>query len=43
MVVFRAASLVGKGVTRNVLAFPDSAVAHALWLVSRNLSHPTIS
>lgn len=43
MVVSRAACLVGKGVTHNVLAFPDSAIAHALWLASRGLSHPTIS
>lgn len=43
MVVSRAASLVGGGVTHNVLAFPDSAMAHALCLVSRSLSDPTIS
>lgn len=30
MAVSRAASLVGRGVTRNVLAFPGSAMAHAL-------------
>lgn len=43
MVVSRAASLVGRGITLNVLAFPDSAMAHTRWVVSRSLSHPTIS
>lgn len=42
MVVSRAVSLVDRGVTRDVLAFPDSAMAQALWLVSGSLSHPTI-
>lgn len=43
VVVSRAVSLVAKGVTHNVLAFPDSAMAHALWFFSRSLSYPTIS
>lgn len=42
MVVSRAACLVDRGVTCNVLAFPDSSMGHALWLVSRSPPHPTI-
>lgn len=40
MVVSGAASIVGGGVRHKGGAVPGSAVASALWLVSRSLSHP---